>query len=133
MDIPNTSYEHLGSALRGRMRGGSRKACDIGFLTDGRREVARKRIGIRLCQSMDRRSVYITRLRVPPRAPKRQLKRLSLFCQSILAKTSKTPVFLSYNGKTGIFYLLSVRLIQLQVFPSISVDPVGGRAAKSGE
>ena len=65
--------------------------------------------------------VYITRLQVPPRAPKRQSKGCLFFCQYILAKTDKTPVFLISNRKTGIFYLVSVRLIQLQVFPSVSV------------
>ena len=56
-------------------------------------------------------AVDITRLQVPPRAPKRQSKGCLFFCQYILAKTDKTPVFPINNGKTGIFYLCSVRLI----------------------
>ena len=52
------------------------------------------------------KAVDITRLQVPPRAPKRQLQGCLFFCQSILAKTDKTPVFPIRNGKTGIFYTL---------------------------
>ena len=68
------------------MRGGSRKACDIGFLTDGRREVARNRIGTRLCQSMDRRLEGVRSLQVPPSRNK--------------------PLCFLKKGSTGVFFVL---------------------------
>ena len=79
------------------------------------------------------KAVDITRLQVPPRAPERQSKGCLFFCQSILAKISKTPVFPISNGKTGIFYTLLAIVIYSQVFLSIFVTPVGGRATKRKE
>ena len=38
------------------------KDCDSGFLSSGRRVVDQKQKKVGLCQSMDRRLVYITRL-----------------------------------------------------------------------
>ena len=49
------------------------------------------------------------------------------------AKTDKTPVFPIRTGKTGVFCLCSVRLIYLQLFPSISVDDLGALGALVAE
>ena len=98
------------------------EVCNSGFWVFGRREVARNRIGTRLCQSMDHRLVDITRLQVPPRPPKRQSKDCLFFCQYILAKTAKIPVFPMKREAQGLCCSFCEKHIRLQLFPSISVD-----------
>jgi hypothetical protein len=44
----------------------------------------------------------------PASPTKETVERLSLFSQSILAKTVKTPDFLRKNRKTGFFYVFGV-------------------------
>ena len=48
-------------------------------------------------------SVDITQLQVPPRPPKRQSEDCLFFCQSMVAKTVKTPNFPLSNGELGTF------------------------------
>ena len=50
-----------------------------------------------------RRLVYIIQIRVPRRAPKRQSKGCLFFCQSMAAKTPKTPGFPTKMGTQGLF------------------------------
>ena len=68
------------------------------------------------------KAVDITRLQVPPRAPKRQLKGCLFFCQSMVAKTAKTPGFPTRMGNQGIFCFFQGSLIHLQLFLSVLVD-----------
>ena len=74
-------------------------------------------------------SVDITRLQVPPRPPKRQSKGCLFFCQSILAKTVKTPDFLHKSSQSGAFCISAAILIYLQRFLPIFPISGGGRAA----
>ena len=67
---------------------------------------AKRRPKTRLSIDVLARLVDITRLRVPPRPPKRQSKGCLFFCQSILAKTAKPPGFPKKNGKPGDFCVL---------------------------
>ena len=69
-------------------------------------------------------SVDITRLQVPPRPPKRQSKGCLFFCQSILAKTVKTPDFLHESSQSGAFCVLWVILIYLQLL--LPIFPISG-------
>ena len=73
------------------MAAGFCKVCDSGFWPSGRRVVGQKQKKVGPCQSIKGKWVDITRLQVPPRPPKRQSKGCLFFCQSILAKTAKTP------------------------------------------
>ena len=56
--------------LCGGMSDGSSKGCDCSFWATGRREVGSVQKNTCPCQSIEARSVDITRLQVPPRAPK---------------------------------------------------------------
>ena len=98
------------------------KDCDSCFLSSGRRAVDQKQKKAGLCQSMDCRLVYITRIQVPPRPPKRQSKGCLFFCQYILAKTAKIPVFPMKREAQGLCCSFCEKHIRLQLFPSISVD-----------
>ena len=89
--------------LRGQMSTGSSKACNCSFWASGRRTVAQTGKSTCPCQPMEGELVDITRLQVPPRAPKRQLKGCLFFCQSILAKTAKIPVFPTKTEAQGSF------------------------------
>ena len=68
----------------------------------------------RLCFARLGVSVDITRVQVPPRPPKRQSKGCLFFCQSILAKTVKTPDFLHESSQSGAFCISAVILTYLQ-------------------
>ena len=52
------------------------------------------------------KAVDITRLQIPPRAPKRQSKDCLFFCQPSLAKTVKTPGIPMKREPQGLFCLL---------------------------
>ena len=70
-----------------------------------------------------------TRLQLPPRPPKRQSKDCLFFCQSILAKTVKTPNFPCCNGELGAFCISWAILIYSQLFRPILPILVGGMSA----
>ena len=76
------------------------------------------------------RTVDITRIQVPPRAPKRQSKGCLFFCQSILAKTVKTPGIPTKPEPQGLLCLLYEILMPLQVFLLVFVAYVGGPMAE---
>ena len=76
-------------------------------------------------------SVDITRLQVPPRPPKRQSKGCLFFCQSILAKTVKTPDFLHESSQSGAFCISTAILIYLQRLLPIFLVLGGGMSAQS--
>ena len=68
-------------------------------------------------------SVDITRLQVPPRPPKRQSKGCLFFCQSILAKTVKTPDFMHESSQSGAFCISAAILIYWQrLLPIFSIS-----------
>ena len=76
-------------------------------------------------------SVHCGRAGSSPASPtKETVERLSLFCQSILAKTVKTPNFPRSNGELGAFYVLGPMLIYLQLFLPIFPKRVGAVAAE---
>ena len=56
-----------------------------------RLEVGKMGLSTGLGESMDHRLEGVRSLQVPPRAPKRQSKGCLFFCQSIVAKSHKTP------------------------------------------
>ena len=73
--------------------------------------------------------VDITRLQVPPRPPKRQSKGCLFFCQSILAKTVKTPDFLHESSQSGAFCISAAILIYLQRLLPIFLISGGDKSA----
>ena len=99
-------------------------ACDMGFGMAGRSGVGGLENKTGLGESMDRRLEGVRSLQVPPRAPKRQSKGCLFFCQSIVAKSHKTPVFPEKRNHRGIFRSLYAIRIHLQPFLPISVVPV---------
>ena len=66
----------------------------------------------------------------PALRTKETVERLSLFCQSILAKTVKTPGIPIKRESQGLFCSLQAIHVYLQLFPSIFVDPVDDRATE---
>ena len=67
----------------------------------------------------------------PASPTKETVERLSLFCQSILAKTNKTPMFPIKTEAQGIFCFIQGCVVYLQVFLSVFVDLVANRTAVS--
>ena len=110
----------------------SSKACDCIFGVTGRRVVAKTGENTRLCQSIEGEAVDITRLQVPPRPPKRQSKGCLFFCQSILAKTVKTPDLLHENSQSGAFCIYAAILIYLQRLLPVFLVLGGGMSAPTG-
>ena len=72
------------------------------------------------------------RVQVPPRAPKRQSKGCLFFCQSILAKTVKTPDFLHESSQSGAFCISWAILIYLQLLLTIFLIAGGDKSAPTG-
>ena len=73
------------------------------------------------------------RVQVPPRPPKRQSKDCLFFCQSMVAKTVKTPDFLRKNRESGAFCVLGAIMSYLQLLLPIFPKHVGAVAAPSVE
>ena len=74
--------------------------------------------------------VDITRLQVPPRPPKRQSKGCLFFCQSILAKTVKTPDLLHESSQSGAFCIYAAILTYLQRLLPIFLISGGDKSAR---
>ena len=55
------------------MSAGSSKACNCSFLMSGRPLVVQTQNKTRFCQSIEARTDLVTRLQVPPRAPKKYI------------------------------------------------------------
>ena len=89
---------------------------------------------VELVDSLDSgSSVHCGRAGSSPASPtKETVERLSLFCQSILAKTNKTPMFPIKTEAQGIFCFIQGCVVYLQVFLSVFVVSVDGWAAECG-
>ena len=106
------------------MRSGSSNGCNRSFGTVGRQVVVKPR-GEYPSLTFDGSQVGG---REKPSSPasrtKETVERLSLFCQSIVAKSHKTPVFPTKTETQGIFRSLYAICSCLQLFTPISVAPV---------
>ena len=100
------------------------KVCDSAFGTSGRRVVDGIGEEHRPLPVNGSRAGLHNTASSPASPTKETVERLSLFCQYIVAKTAKTPVFPTKTETQGLFCYLIEQLVSFQPFTPIFVDLV---------